>query len=158
MQGKEGGMYRFLFVMASLVLTMGCASASNERHTLFSADIEKAPEMVKIDAEIETLNAQTRALEEEYEAIEKIVLKHAKFEGESSNGDESLSIYVNENNAILVNDVPMSRNEFSNYLDKKLPKLCSPPPTLKIHAKADYDIAVALLEMIYAGGCSDVRF
>ena len=137
----------FIFSIVAF-FAMSCASSKNDRQAVF----------VAIDASIETLGERTKALEDEYAEIEKVVLAHAKFEGEPDHGDDSLKIYVNENNAIIVNDTAMTRNEFGNFIDKKLPALCTPAPTLKVHARANYDIAASLLEMIYARGCTDVAF
>ena len=147
----------FIFSIVAF-FAMSCASSKNDRQAVFVSDIENSPELVAIDASIETLGERTKALEDEYAEIEKVVLAHAKFEGEPDHGDDSLKIYVNENNAIIVNDTAMTRNEFGNFIDKKLPALCTPAPTLKVHARANYDTAASLLEMIYARGCTDVAF
>ena len=110
----------FIFSIVAF-FAMSCASSKNYRQAVFVSDIENSPELVAIDASIETLGERTKALEDEYAEIEKVVLAHAKF-------------------------------------DKKLPALCTPAPTLKVHARANYDIAASLLEMIYARGCTDVAF
>lgn len=148
----------FFIVSLIVLLITSCASTPNERHDIFVSDVESSPEFVAIDASLAELSKRTAALEAEYAEIERVVLASAKFEGELDHGEDKLTIYVNENNAILVNGAAMTRNEFGNYLDKKLPALCTPSPVLNVHARADYDIAASLLEMIYARGCTNVAF
>ncbi len=147
----------FIAGVAAFLLT-GCASAQAQRHSVFAADVENSPQMASIDGQISDLSDRAQALAAEYAEIEKVVLANAKFEGEPEQAADRLNIYVNENNAIIVNDEAMSRNEFSAYADRNLPNLCSPAPTLKVHARANYDIAASLLEVIYMHGCSDVKF
>ena len=142
-----------------LIAMMGCASTSNNpRDNDFTAQINSSPEVIEIDQDLEKLARDTDALEKEYDEIQKTVLANAKFEGEEDKSDEKLVIDINENNAILVNDKPMSKNEFASYIDKKLPALCTPTPTINLSTRADYTIAASLLEMIYARGCTNVTF
>ena len=122
----------------------------------FSSRINTSTDMLEIDAQLDTLDVETQNLEDSYNTIQKNVLIHTDFNQSDVDDNTGLSIYINDNNILIVNDKAMSRNDFTNFAFKKLPAMCTPTPRLSIHKKANYDTAAWVLEMLYAQGCPKV--
>lgn len=146
-------MNRLIFAIPA-VLFFACASPSaNDRGAQDLAG--NLPEFLDLDLQIQELESDTQKVLKRYQEVQDAVLEKADF-ADRDETPESLAVYVNENNVLIVNGKPMSRNEFSAFADENLPALCSPRPKISAHPKADYDNASAALELIYAHGCHDI--
>ena len=117
--------------------------------------LQASQELTEVDTDLDTLQVETDNLKESYQQIQEAILPHVKLESDIVQ-IQQLVVYINENSVLIVNDSPMSRNDFTMYIDKNLPALCSPTPRLRIHSKAIYDTAAWVLDSIYSHGCSDV--
>ena len=136
----------------------GCSSSINDVRSddNFVSRVNASPDIIELDAELNALDIETENLEASYNDIQTNILLHTDLTGENKDVVKSLSIFINDNNILVVNDKAMSRNDFSNFVAKNLPGLCTPSPKLSIHKKANYDTAAWVLEMIYSHGCTKV--
>ena len=148
----------FAAMIAMSAAVLGCAGSVTEARSedAFSARVQTSAEILQVDADLDALELETENLEDSYNAIQSNVLLHTDMYGSSVENTDSLAVYINDNNILVVNGKAMSRNDFSNFAVKNLPALCSPPPSLAIHKKANYDTAAWVLEMLYAHGCTKV--
>ena len=151
-------MRNLLIFLAVCCLFSACgkSNADKYRDDAFNARVQSAPEFAEIDADLDALEAETADLEKNYDDIQSRVLAGTNLSESQSFNVSQIVINVNENNVLIVNDKAMSKNDFSNFLDRSLPGLCNPSPRLSIDKKADYDIAAWALEAIYARGCTNV--
>ncbi len=143
-------------VIACAFACVSCASTGENRSVDFRGSYHSSPEMAEIDAELETLELETQALESSYNEIQSSVLSHAEFASANKNA-EKLAIFINENNVLIVNGTAMSRNDFSLYADRSLPALCTPTPSISIDSRANYDTAAWVMDEIYQHGCQNVQ-
>lgn len=145
-----------------IVLTIafaGCSKNTNHTRTAdeYRASIQTSEQFREIDAQLDELEAQTNDITERYASVQKSILQNTDFgTADEASKVDKLAIYINENNVLIVNDSAMSRNDFSAYADRMLPRLCTPSPRLSIHKKADYDTAAWVLESLYAHGCMNI--
>lgn len=153
-------MTKYILMIAFMLVTplMGCGKSVSEARTEddFRKAIRTGSEMAEVDAKLDALTLETQALAESYEKLQTSVLKHTTLDADETPKATHLSIYINDNNVLIVNDSAMSRNDFANYADKNLPALCTPVPKISIHRKADYDTAAWALEALYSRGCTNV--
>ena len=147
---------RPFIAIALALLPLGCASTPAESpHELTP---ESSAQFLELAAELDALNDSTANLAKDYQAIQSTVLANADFSAKNKIDDNAaIDIYINENNVILVNGQPMSRNDFATFVGKNFPARCTPTPKLTVHARANYDIAAAVLETIYTSGCTNVH-
>ena len=145
-------------LILSLLMLAGCSNSMQEARMEdeFATRINTSSDMLEIDAQLDTLDVETQTLEDSYNTIQKNVLIHTRFDQSDVDETNGISIYINDNNILIVNEKAMSRNDFANFLAKYLPALCSPNPKLSIHKKANYDTAAWVLEMLYSHGCTNV--
>ncbi len=147
-----------LFLILILLLLSGCGKSSSDARSMddFTALAQSTPELQALDASLDELENKTAELEASYNEVQGTVLTHVTFDADDSGGAGQLVVFINENNVLIVNDTPMSRNDFKAFADKRLPALCQPVPTLSIHKKSDYDSAAWVLDTIYTHGCTNV--
>ena len=147
-----------LILLFVSVFAVGCSSSINDVRSddNFVSRVNASPDMIELDAQLNTLDTETENLESSYNEIQANILVHTDLTGENKDVVKSLTIFINDNNILVVNDKAMSRNDFSNFVVKNLPGLCTPSPKLSIHKKANYDTAAWVLEMLYSHGCSKV--
>ena len=137
-------------------LLASCASTSDSRQAMFVQNIDNAPELAAIDKSIDKLSSDYDDIERQYDQLQKDVLGKTNFDVDDDANAQAVNIYINDNNVIMIDNKPMSRNEFDAYLSRVLPRLCQPTPTIIVHKRASYDQALSVLEMVYAHGCMDV--
>lgn len=150
--------YAYIAAFIAACLFTGCAKSVSDARSedVFTSHVQTSPAILELDAELDALEIETETLEDSYNSIQSNVLLHTDFYAASKENIQSLAIYINDNNILVVNGKAMSRNDFSNFVIKNLPALCKPTPRLSIHKKANYDTAAWVLEMLYAQGCSKV--
>lgn len=149
--------FQFIFIVL-LFIASGCASSPSETRTEnnYTAYVNNSPDIVEIDAQLNSLEIETQNLEESYNGIQENVLMHTNLTGDDLRVRDDLKIFINDNNVLIVNEKAMSRNDFVNFATRNLPALCDPAPKLSIHKKANYDTAAWVLETIYSHGCTNV--
>lgn len=148
------------YILISLALFFcGCAKSNSDARSMdeFRASVESMPELLALDEELSQLEEETSSLEDDYNILQSQVLPHVQLESDTDIRADQLKVYINENSVMIVNDATMSKNDFSSYVDRVLPALCTPTPRLSIHKKADYDTAAWVLDAIYSRGCSNVN-
>ena len=148
----------FPYILVISMFITGCSSSITDVRSddNFVSRVNASPDIIELDAELNALDIETENLEASYNDIQTNILLHTDLTGENKDVVKSLSIFINDNNILVVNDKAMSRNDFSNFVAKNLPGLCTPSPKLSIHKKANYDTAAWVLEMIYSHGCAKV--
>ena len=149
------------FIIPVLIITLfatACGKSASDARSEdeFRNSIQASPEMAEVDAKLDALELETKALAESYDKLQTTVLKHTALDATESSKVSQLVIYINDNSVLIVNNTAMSRNDFSNFADKNLPMLCTPTPKISIHRKADYDTAAWALEVLYSHGCTNV--
>ncbi|MBR4984148.1 MAG: hypothetical protein IKY83_00205 [Proteobacteria bacterium] len=147
-----------LLTIALAFVFAGCSQHQTHARTAdeYRSSIQASDEFKDIDAQLDQLEAQTNDITERYATVQKSILQNTDFGAIDESKVDKLEIYINENNVLIVNDAAMSRNDFSAYADRMLPKLCTPTPRLSIHKKADYDTAAWVLESLYSHGCMNI--
>ena len=147
-----------LFLISILMVLSGCGKSSSDARDMdeFSALAQSTPELQALDVSLDELESKTAELEAQYNEVQGTVLTHVSFDADDSGKVGQLVVFINENNVLIVNDTPMSRNDFKAFADKRLPALCQPVPSLSIHKKSDYDTAAWVLDTIYSHGCTNV--
>ena len=145
----------FPLVLCAAVACTACAGSKPLPSVDVAASRHSSAAMADIDAQLDALEVETQALETSYGEIQASVLPHTDI-GAGDAKPESLRVHVNENNALVVNGTIMTRNDFALYADRILPALCTPPPTISIDPKANYDGAAWVMEEIYRRGCANV--
>ena len=148
---------QFFPIICATFLLCGCGKSASEARSSdeYKMSLQNSQELAEIDAELDALQMETDNLKESYQKIQSSVLPHVKLESDVEQAKQ-LVVHINENSVLIVNDVPMSKNDFTLYANKNLPALCTPAPRLSIHTKAIYDTAAWVLDTIYSHGCSDV--
>lgn len=148
-----------LLILPLAIAFAGCSQQHNHTRTAdeYRASIQTSDEFKEIDAQLDQLEAKTNDITERYASVQKSILQNADFGEAGESKVDKLAIYINENNVLIVNDSAMSRNDFTAYADRMLPRLCTPAPRLSIHKKADYDTAAWVLEALYAHGCMNIN-
>jgi hypothetical protein len=153
-------MTKYFLILSLLFFTfyVGCGKSASDARSEddFRNSIQASAEMTEVDAKLDALELETRALSENYEKLQATVLQHTTLDSDAGPKANQLIIYINDNSVLIVNDAAMSRNDFANYADKNLPALCTPTPKISIHRKADYDTAAWALEALYSRGCTNV--
>ena len=145
----------FTLALCAAAACAACAGSQPLPSVDVAASRHSSAAMADIDAQLDALEVETQALETSYGEIQATVLPNTDI-GAGDAKPENLRVHVNENNALVVNGSVMTRNDFSLYADRVLPALCSPPPTVTIDTKANYDVAAWALEEIYRRGCANV--
>ena len=150
-------MRKTFLLICAVCLLGGCGKSTSDARSSdeFKMNLQTSQELAEIDADLDTLQAETDNLKDSYQKIQSTLLPHIKLESEVEQAKQ-LVVYINENSVLIVNDTPMSKNDFTQFADKNLPTLCSPTPRLSIHSKAIYDTAAWVLDTIYSHGCSNV--
>lgn len=150
-------MRRLPLLFSLFILLCGCGKSASDARTTdeFRMNLAASQDLAEIDVALDSLQDETDDLKENYDKLQATLLPHVKLESVTEQATQ-LTIYINENSVLIVNDTPMSRNDFVQYADKNLPALCQPTPRLTIHTKAIYDTAAWVLDSLYSHGCPDV--
>ena len=150
-------MRRLPLLFSLFILLCGCGKSASDARTTdeFRMNLAASQDLAEIDVALDSLQDETDDLKENYDKLQATLLPHVKLESVTEQATQ-LTIYINENSVLIVNDTPMSRNDFVQYADKNLPALCQPTPSLTIHTKAIYDTAAWVLDSLYSHGCPDV--
>lgn len=149
----------FPILLTSVMFLSACASSNTHSRQAedFIEEVQSSPELQEVDVSLDELKEKTEELTAEYETLQAGILPYASFDTDNSDKADKLVIYINENNVMNVNNKTMSRNDFTIYIDKVLPGLCTPSPSISIHKKADFDTAAWVLDALYSRGCADVK-
>lgn len=143
-------------ILALSLCLLACASSKETQTTDSLQSKIQLEEFSPIDSELATLQSDTERAKSDYDALQKLVLNRVDLKSTQTQGVQKLQIVINYNNVILINETAMSKNAAAAYLEKQLPALCNPNPSLKLDERADYEIASWILEKIYSLGCANV--
>ncbi|MFA5623453.1 MAG: hypothetical protein WC966_00135 [Bradymonadales bacterium] len=147
--------YLIIAVFAVLCVTACSTSKKTQKTDSLQAKIQ-SEELAPVDESLEELDEENLAAKKDYEDLKSLVLNRIDLTASHGEGSGRIEIVINNNNVIMLNGTAMSKNTASNYLERELPALCTPNPSIKVEEQADYEIASWILEKIYSLGCTNV--